>query len=129
MNNWLVGRTDWNPNLGISLLESFEIANKPYIDYLRKAFEDVRKMTETVDSYLFTFNVAGVSKDKVEVEVNENQIVVNAANENYQYNYKSSLVGLNIVPDKAKAVCQDGILTVEVPKLAVKPQKKKLLIN
>lgn len=118
MNNWLIGNTNWNPlnNWG-GFSDSF------------KDLERLFGKSVVVKEGKFEFNVAGVPKDKIDIEITKDYLTVTAKSDKYSYLYKEYVGGLDVDVENIKSTLENGILTVELPKTQKTEPRKKIKIS
>jgi HSP20 family protein len=107
--------------------ESVPAIGEPYVD-----------MIETDKDVVFTAELPGVQKDKININVTENRIEVSVEAEEkkekkeegiYEYRaryegFKSSYsTSVPVDADKAKATYKNGVLEIRVPKLEIAKKK------
>ena len=93
-------------------------------------------VSETDDSYLVHAELPGVSKDQVDVQLQDRELVISgeiregengkrrrSSRRTGRFEYRTVLPG-DIKPDQVSAQLADGVLTVTVPKSeAAKPRR------
>lgn len=97
---------------------------------------------ETANQYLFSFDLPGVPKDNVKIEINENQLTVSGhrteehkedKKNQHLYErfegrfYRSFTLPLTIDTERTEADFHNGVLKITVPKIeAAKPKQIKI---
>ncbi len=77
------------------------------------------------DAYMIRFEIPGVTKDDIQLEITPDELWLNAKNEEYNKNYEEHLFfDDSINPDKVNAELKAGILLVTAPFANVKPKKR-----
>ncbi len=107
------------------------------IEGIREPLTDVR---ETEKSIIIDMELPGVKKKDIEINIMEDEIEVKSEakiskevkkegfykrERAYQGFYKRFSLPAKVIPNKAKAEFKDGILTIKIPKVAAKEEKKK----
>ncbi len=107
------------------------------IEGFRKPLTDVQ---ETGTSIIADMELPGVSKKDIEINVMENELEVKSTSKTvkevkkkgyyrrergYQGFYTRFSLPAKVIPNKAKAEFKDGVLTIKIPKVAVKMKVKK----
>jgi HSP20 family protein len=97
-------------------------------------------LIDTGDSYQVCAEVPGIPKDKINITVTENEIEISAKAENerekeeegylfqergYSEIYRKMLFPMEVVPEKAEATLNHGLLEVNIPKKMPTPEVKK----
>lgn len=99
-----------------------------------RALAPALDLSESEDSYFLSFDMPGVEKDKIDVEVQGNRLVVSAERRRKQHSGEDSMslrravtIPDGINPSEIEAQYQDGVLSIALPKAPeAKKQKIKL---
>lgn len=83
----------------------------------------VYKITDSDKEYKFEFDVAGVPKDKVDVNVDNFLLTVEAKNKDRYYKYSVHLAE-DVNTEQVTAKVEDGILTVTIARGS--PKRKRI---
>ena len=141
-----IRRTIYKPSLFSDFDELFDAIG--FFDKAFNPFEDssikcpIHDVIENEKEYVVEAMLAGVKKEDVTVDVNERRLSIEAVRnevKDLKYNRKESFTGTYkrsfILPDNADADnitanMEDGVLTVNIPKLEeAKKTKKKIEIK
>ena len=77
------------------------------------------------EAYTITFEIPGVSKDDIQLEITPDELWLNAKNEEFSKNYEEHLFFRDSIdPDKVNAELKAGILIITAPYSDVKPKKR-----
>lgn len=90
-------------------------------------------LEESSDHYLLKFDVPGIPKDKLNIEVSGNTLTVSGEREtrgpeagerSYRRLYRSFTLPTDVAADKIEACCENGVLELAIPKSeAAKPKR------
>jgi len=85
--------------------------------------DTLNRFMEEKDSFSIRLNLAGASKESIDVSYRENMVTVLAKTEDdIDYHYKCHVPNNKINAKKAKSKYENGILTIVIPKQeAAKP--------
>lgn len=78
---------------------------------------------EDGDKVVFSYNVAGVDKKDISVEIDRGRMVVRASNDTHTYSYSRTLDDEDLDIDDVKAEYDKGILTITIPRHAREVKK------
>jgi HSP20 family molecular chaperone IbpA len=77
------------------------------------------------DAYTIRFEIPGVSKGDIQLEITPDELWLNAKNEEFNKNYEEHIFFRDSIdPDKVNAELKAGILIVNAPFANVKPKKR-----
>ncbi len=123
------------------LTEPFSSLTSPTEEWpgLVQEFTPLCDVNETDTHYLVTFDLPGVKKEEIKIEFRDRQLVVSGVRqkekkievkgslnqERFYGNFtRSFTLPVNVNFDQAEAVFEDGVLSIELPKLEVTPAKQ-----
>ena len=77
------------------------------------------------DAYTIRFEIPGVSKEDIQLEITPDELWLNAKNEEFNKEYEEHLFFHNSIdPDKINAELKAGILVITAPYANVEPKKR-----
>jgi HSP20 family protein len=140
---------DWNPIQEMSRLQRG--INRMFTDFFSDPFSSSTTglaselsmpacdVEETEANYLLSFDLPGVKKDEVKIELQDNYLTISGERKSERNDEKRSQLGReryygsfvrsfalppNINADKVEASYENGVLQVAIPKVAVSPGKQ-----
>ena len=98
--------------------------NKKFMDYFDQ-FETTKhaKIKDSGDVYIGEFELAGFSKDDIEIVATDDDLQIHAKNENREKKFNLTLYSAVSISDISSET-KDGLLTVTMPKKCVSEQVK-----
>jgi HSP20 family molecular chaperone IbpA len=101
-------------------LPFFKIGNRPGHSFFSGAHVD-----RSEDAYTITFEVPGVSKNDIQLEITPDELWLNAENEEFNKKYEEHLFFRDAIdPEKVNAQLKAGILKITAPYANRKPKKR-----
>lgn len=115
-------------------------------DFLTKFFDDERflskpkpknyRLMESDDSYLYEKVVPSLTKDDINIELEDNILNISSEKKeegDYHWSYRSFseqiTLGNNVDNDNIESSLKNGILSITIPKKEIKSNKKLIEIN